>query len=108
MKMCSDVLLRIKDRAECCKSTGLHEGDTAPKKTILGGGGHCTYFLDWMNNWGVEGWTPTKKVYWEGGTRTYFLDEGIIWLGKQYTGRGLHRKHFVDAGENWRGDPTQQ
>ena len=66
-------LLRIKDRAECCKGTGLHGGDTAQKKPILGvgWGGHRTYFLDWVNNWDVEG----------GGHRTYFVEEGNNWGG---------------------------
>ena len=35
-------LLRIKDRVECCKGTGLHGGDTAQKKTYTGRGGHRT------------------------------------------------------------------
>ena len=30
-------------------------GDTAQKKTYTGRGGHRTYFLDWVNDWGREG-----------------------------------------------------
>ena len=54
-------LCRIQDRDEGGKGKGLH----------CGGGGHRTYFLDWVNNWSREG----------GGHRTYFVNEGNNWGG---------------------------
>ena len=76
-------LLRIKDRVECCKGTGLHGGDTAQKKPILGvgWGGHRTYFLDWVNNWGVEGGG--------GDTAHTLLKRGTIGVG---TPHNIERK----------------
>ena len=35
------------------------------------GGGHRTYYLDWVNHWGKEG----------GGHHTYFVNEGNNWGG---------------------------
>ena len=43
----------------------------AQKKTYTGRGGHHTYFLDWVTNWGEEG----------GGTTHSFLMRGTIGVG---------------------------
>ena len=50
---------------------------TSGTKDYIWGGGHRTYFLDCVNNWGGEG----------GGHRTYFV--------------------LVDEGNNWGGDTAQ-
>ena len=61
MKMCSDVLILLKSNTE----------PSVAKAQDYMGGGHCTYFLDWVKNWGLEG----------GGHRTYFVEEGNNWGG---------------------------
>ena len=53
-KCVQTFLLRIKDRAQqCCKGARLHGG----------------------------GDTAQKNLYWEGGQRTYFVEEGNNWGG---------------------------
>ena len=49
------LLHRIQDRDGCGKDKGLHWGGTPHNKNIYWEGGHRTYFLDWVNNWGGEG-----------------------------------------------------
>ena len=41
-------------------------GGTTHRKKYTGEGGHHTYFLDWVNNWGEEG----------GGHHTFFVQDG--------------------------------
>ena len=48
-----------------------YKGGHCREKTYTERVGHRTYFLDWVNNWGVEG----------GGHRTYFVEEGNNWGG---------------------------
>ena len=52
------------------------------EKTYTGRGGHRTYFLDWVNNWGGKG----------GGHRTFFVDEWNNWGGTQHN---IERKKNV-------------
>ena len=67
-------LRRIQDLDECGKGKGLHLG-----------GGHRTYFLDLVNDWGRDGGTPhilcSHKLHFKLGSE-FFKDSQ--WRNQQF------------------------
>ena len=52
--------IESKPETGVAKTKDYIEEGTPHRKNIYWEGGHRTYFLDWVNNWGGEGGTPHK------------------------------------------------